>query len=93
MAVDKRTKDSIKPIHLAAYLLDPKTLGLGLTKDEDLEAMNFIHEVGENLCINVMAELANYKARDGFWSKRFTWEDVDSINPVTWWKGICSSKN
>ncbi|XP_053620565.1 uncharacterized protein LOC128681048 [Plodia interpunctella] len=92
-AVDKRTKDCIKPIHLAAYLLDPKTQGLILNDDEDLQAMEFIETMAQTQNINVMTDLANYKARDGFWRKRFLWEKVENITPITWWKGLCSSKN
>ncbi|KAL0849218.1 hypothetical protein ABMA28_013551 [Loxostege sticticalis] len=91
--VEKRSKDCIKPIHLAAYLLDPRAQGLTLNEDEDLEAMHFIEQMAQNLNIDVIVDLANYKARDGFWSKRFLWDRVEDIVPVTWWKGLCSSKN
>lgn len=92
-SVDKRTKDCIKPIHLAAYLLDPKTQGLTLNENEDLEAMEFIEIMAQNHNSDVVIDSANYKARDGFCRKRFIWEKVDDISPVTWWKGLCSSKN
>lgn len=92
-SVEKRTKDCIKPIHLAAYLLDPNTQGLTLNENEDLDAMEFIKILAQNHNFDVVTDLANYKARDGFWRKRFIWEKVEDISPVTWWKGLCSSKN
>lgn len=57
-SVDKRTKDCIKPIHLAAYLLDPKTYGLTLNENEDLEAMEFIEIMAQNHNSDVVIDLA-----------------------------------
>lgn len=90
-AVAKRMDDSIKPFHLAAYLLDPKTQGIELSQEEELEAMNFIHEMATALNVDVIPELADYKAKEGFWRKPFIWKSIEEISALTWWKGICSS--
>lgn len=45
-AAVERRKISIRPIHLAAYLLDPSPQGVELTQIEELQAMEFIHDLG-----------------------------------------------
>ncbi|CAH0406001.1 unnamed protein product [Chilo suppressalis] len=66
---------------------------MALNENEDLAAMGFIEIMAQNDNSDVVTDLANYKARDGFWRKRFIWVQVENISPVTWWKGLCSSKN
>ncbi|KAJ2937164.1 hypothetical protein O0L34_g19379 [Tuta absoluta] len=83
----------VKPIHLAAYLLDPKTQGVELTENEEVDATEFIFDMAQNLNIDVMPNLANYKAKEGLWARRFIWSSIDTISPVVWWKGVCGSKN
>lgn len=62
-SVAERRKISIRLIHLAAYMLDPSAQGVELTQDEEIQAMEFIHDLGQQLSLhNVMAELACYKA-------------------------------
>lgn len=39
----------------------------------------------------VLAELANYRAKSGFFSKHFLWQSVNLITPVAWWKGVCGA--
>ncbi|KAL4706481.1 hypothetical protein ACJJTC_015679 [Scirpophaga incertulas] len=36
--------------------------------------------------------LSDYRAREGLWCKLFVWKNIESINPIVWWKCICSSK-
>lgn len=90
-AVEKRTVETVKSVHYAAYLLDPKTQGIELSQDQEVEAMEFITDMAQTLDIDVMLDLANYKAREGFWGKRFVWIGIEEINPVVWWKGVCGS--
>ena len=82
---------AIEPIHLAAYLLNPASHGIELDPEEDIKAMQYIYELGQHLKINVMKELADYKAKDNFWKNRFIWSQVEETDALSWWKGICSS--
>ncbi|CAG5055508.1 unnamed protein product [Parnassius apollo] len=83
---------AIRPIHLAAYMLDPTTQGLELTQEEELQGMEFIYNLSHHLSLfNVMADLACYKAKENFWARPFLWSSLDSIEPIIWWKGICGS--
>lgn len=91
-AIDKRMQSCIQPIHLAAYMLDPKTQGVELDDEEEVECLEFMHRLGQMFDIDVMPDLANYRAKEGFWGKSFVWENLSDINPLVWWKGICRSR-
>lgn len=91
-AVDSRRNNCIKPIHFAAYMLDPKTQGVELEEDEEVEAMDFLHTFGCRLNLEVMADLANYRAKEGLWGKSFVWSNLQNIDAVIWWKGICKNR-
>ena len=82
---------SIKPIHLAARFLDPNSQGYDLNSNDYLIAMKFIHDMGTNFNINVMVDLANYKAREGIWGNHFIWSCIEDLSPCTWWKSICAT--
>ncbi|XP_053625477.1 uncharacterized protein LOC128683656 [Plodia interpunctella] len=90
-AVDHKIFMCLKPIHLAAHLLDPKAVGRELNESEEMIAFEYINEMSKHLGIDVMPNLANYKSKEGvMWGKSFVW-DVKSMSPVVWWKGICGS--
>jgi hypothetical protein len=91
-AVENRTAMCIKPIHLAAYLLDPANQGAELDQGQESDAIEFIYNMGNELHCDIMPNLAQYRAKEGLWSKNFVWSHVGSMNAVTWWKGICGSK-
>lgn len=91
-AVKMRRNNCVKPIHLAAYMLDPKTQGIELNEDEEISAMDFICEKGRQLNLDVMTDLANYRAREGLWAKTFVWSSLQNMSALTWWKGICKNK-
>ncbi|CAG9792354.1 unnamed protein product [Diatraea saccharalis] len=44
-SVENRAKQCLKPIHYAAYMLDPKSIGVELNQVEDTEAMEFSQKV------------------------------------------------
>ncbi|KAH9639248.1 hypothetical protein HF086_005627 [Spodoptera exigua] len=54
--------------------------------------MDFIHEKGRQLNLEVITDLANYRARESFWAKSFVWASLQNMKPLTWWKGICKNK-
>ncbi|KAF9405654.1 hypothetical protein HW555_013702 [Spodoptera exigua] len=46
----------------------------------------------QRLGLNVVANLASHRAKDGFWNRRrFLWVDINDISAVTRWKGLCGS--
>lgn len=94
----KRKDHVLKPIHLAAYLLDPcfNQSELEVNNVQHITAMQFI----DNLISNhpqfqkhketITLELTNYLGRDDIWSVNFVWESAKKSDCITWWKGICN---
>lgn len=91
---------AVKKIHLAGHLLDPIYKGKFLKNNESIDATEFISNLAEHLQISIpdiMSELAEYRTNGGLWSKNFVWDslkarsDGTKLNPLTWWKGICTS--
>lgn len=89
--VDERIDMCLKPIHFAAAILDPTSQGAELNENQELDAIEYICKVGQNIGVNVMPNLASYRARVNYWSRRFLWENINDISAVNWWKGICAS--
>ncbi|CAG4956500.1 unnamed protein product [Parnassius apollo] len=82
--IEKRVKQCIKPIHYAAYMFDPKSAGIELNQAEETEAMELIYNLAEHCNIDCLADLAKYKAKEGLWSKPFTWKAAEKVNPILW---------
>lgn len=89
--VDQRIRMCLKPIHFAAYLLDPATQGGELDETQEGDAMEFINDMAISIGANVMSNLASYRAREGFFSRRFLWDDTNEVTPTAWWMGLCGS--
>ncbi|CAH2108391.1 unnamed protein product [Euphydryas editha] len=89
--IEKRVKQCLKPIHYAAYMLDPKSVGIELDHMQETEAMEFICSLAEHLNIDCLVDLAQYKGKEGLWGKAFTWKAAEKVSPTLWWKGICGS--
>jgi len=56
----------IKPIHLAATVLEPCDQGTSLTPEEYIDASEFIYNISMTRGLNaniIMSELANYKTK------------------------------
>lgn len=78
-----------------ANLLDPQFKGCDLSPDDESLATekNYnaavkIPDIDED---RVLAELANYIAKEGFFSKTFLWSAVSKLTPLAWWAGLCKS--
>lgn len=95
-ALSARQEFCIGPVHKAANLLDPKYLGKHVTEDDIVDAMQFVTEAATHLhnCMEdeIVADLANYRSKSGLWSKSFIWKSSEKVDPLTWWKGMCSSR-
>lgn len=82
---DSRRSFCQKPIHLAAYLLDPTyhpyvhNKCVNLNDDEYYSATHFISKVADVLSIDntlVFQNLAEYRARSQFWSNELLWSPI-----------------
>ncbi|CAH1736275.1 unnamed protein product [Aphis gossypii] len=91
----KRTDFCTKSIHKAAHLLDPMLKEKNLMPEEEMEGIECISNVArytDNIDeATVLAEFAQYKVKEGLWSKEFVWNTVNKVSATTWWNGLCSS--
>lgn len=92
---EDRKKSSLKAIHFAANLLDPTYHGQSLSKEQHVNAMEFIHNTLDkhpafsNKKEIISTELINYCAKADMWSMEYTWTSVANVDPISWWNGIC----
>ncbi|CAH1102813.1 unnamed protein product [Psylliodes chrysocephalus] len=61
-----------------------------------MDAIEFIIDtaakIGLGLKIGeISGLLAIYRDKEGIWSKRFIWEGMEDINPLTQWRGNCGT--
>lgn len=84
-----------KPVHIAAHLLNPKTMGSDLGNEEHIDIFEFInnfvmnsYDLNDEECLT---ELINFKTKEGLYSKNFIWKIVSKLEPIIWWKTFNSS--
>ena len=96
--INNRRDFCIKPIHGAAYMLDPKcheSHDADLSEEQINSAYVVISAIARHLHLNegkVMASLAKFRAKDGLWSGEGVWASAEHISAATWWKGLCRSE-
>ena len=91
-----RKKQIISPIHLAAYLLDPKFKGKGLTNDEYTAAITKITSRAEILIQGfqsgeAMVQLKDYLNGSGAFGMKLARSNIHKMDPVNWW--ACCFRN
>lgn len=47
-----------------------------------------IPDLDEN---KVLCDLANFQAKENFFSQQFLWQTVDQISSIAWWSGLCKN--
>lgn len=93
--IEERYEFCCKPIHLTANLLDPRFRGEKLTEEEVSLAIDFIsHKAGVlNLDgAKIIANLAQYRTKTGFFSRDTLWMSSIETHPVVWWQGLCTTQ-
>ena len=91
-----RKEFGVSSIHLAANLLDPAAQGSNLKPIEMLDAISFVCDTAKNTGLDVVQvreNLADYRDKQGIWSRQFVWEGVgldeeNRVNPLLWWRGL-----
>ncbi|XP_047035471.1 uncharacterized protein LOC124641447 [Helicoverpa zea] len=90
-----RKEFAVYDVHKIANLLDPRFKGCDLTPEEETIATEQIYNTAVKIADidedTVLTELANYIAKQGFFSKTFLWSSVTKITPIAWWAGLCKS--
>jgi hypothetical protein len=83
------------PSQLAARYLNCKLRKNPLTEEEENEAIDFIIDLGQKLNLNVeklYADIGEYNAKVSLWGKDSLMKAADSMDPTTWWKGLCGRR-
>jgi hypothetical protein len=79
-----RKENCVKPIHLAAVILDPKNQGATLNNDEYLDGCSTIMTIAQ--CdAALLQELSDYKCRKGLWERPLIWQATEDVDPISWW--------
>lgn len=93
----KRKQYVLKPIHFAANILDPAYNGVHLSNNEQVLGTEYIDQKSTDICPNnsvgIMAQLAEYRCKEGFFSNSYVFKSVDKLSPTVWWKGTCFCLN
>ncbi len=95
-SLDKCQKFCVKPIHAAAYMLDPKHAGQRTLSGEQINrAYYVISNLSHHLNLDegkVLASFAKFSAKQGLWKGAGIWSSCQHVSASTWWKGLCSSE-
>jgi hypothetical protein len=92
-SLKKRRDMALKPIHFAANILDPKYNGNSLSQVDQICGSEYIHSLVadmENAVQEIIfKQLAEYRAKEGFFSKPYVKAAANKLDAVVWWKGTC----
>jgi len=92
--VERRVAFSLKPVHLATYVVDPNFCGRGLSDREGVIATDVITKMCEYLRLDegkVIVNLLDFRARANFFSNEALWK-FESVDALTWWRGFCQQQ-
>lgn len=95
-SLDKCQVFCVKPIHAAAYMLDPKHVGQQTLSGEQISsAFYVISNVSHHLNLDegkVLGSFARFSAKQGLWKGAGIWSSCQHVSASIWWKGLCSSE-
>lgn len=94
-AMIKRLHYCTSDAHCAANLLDPRYKGRSLDVVEVQSAISFISDQCVFLDLDkksVLANLAEYRTKTGFFTDKNIWEPASELPPSTWWGAFCAEQ-
>ncbi|XP_042146390.1 uncharacterized protein LOC121835913 [Ixodes scapularis] len=93
--MSKRGKFCLRPIHVAANLLDARYRGRNLDDAQIAGTFDWISKQAEHLSLDIgklLSNLEEYRASTGIWSRAALWESAKHVEPSTWWQGLCTNQ-
>ncbi|XP_010749211.1 uncharacterized protein LOC104935106 [Larimichthys crocea] len=94
--LDRCQEFCVKPIHAAAYMLDPKHVGQQTLSGEQINSAYYvISNLSHHLNLDegkVLGSFARFSAKQGLWKGGGIWSSCQHVSASTWWKGLCSSE-
>ncbi|XP_018541616.1 uncharacterized protein LOC108889572 [Lates calcarifer] len=95
-SLDRCQEFCVKPIHAAAYMLDPKHVGQQTLSGEQINSAYYvISNLSHHLNLDegkVLGSFARFSAKQGLWRGAGIWSSCQHVSASTWWKGLCSSE-
>ncbi|XP_032391867.1 uncharacterized protein LOC116701931 [Etheostoma spectabile] len=95
-SLDRCQEFCVKPIHAAAYMLDPKHAGQQTLSGEQINSAYYvISNLSHHLNLDegkVLGSFARFSAKQGLWKGAGIWSSCQHVSASTWWKGLCSSE-
>ncbi|XP_035039507.2 uncharacterized protein LOC118125214 [Hippoglossus stenolepis] len=95
-SLDRCQEFCVKPIHAAAYMLDPKYVGQQTLSGEQINSAYYvISNLSHHLNLDegkVLGSFARFSAKQGLWKGTGIWSSCQHVSASTWWKGLCSSE-
>lgn len=95
-SLDRCQEFCMKPIHAAAYMLDPKHAGQQTLSGEQINGAYYvISNLSHQLNLDdgkVLGSFARFSAKEGLWKGAGIWSSCQHVSASTWWKGLCSSE-
>lgn len=95
-SIDRCQEMCVKPIHAAAYILDPKHVGQQTLSAEQINSAYYvISSLSHHLNLDegkVLGSYARFSAKEGLWKGAGIWNSCQHVSASTWWKGLCSSE-
>lgn len=95
-SLDRCQEFCVRPIHAAAYLLDPKHVGQETLSGEQINgAYSVMSNLSRHLNLDegkVLGSFARFSAKQGLWKGAGIWSSCQHVSASTWWKGLCSSE-
>ena len=88
--IKKHEDFCLKPIHAAAYMLDPKYAGKRILSGAEINKVYGViptmsHHLVEG---KVLGGLVKYNSKQGLWDGDAIWQSCQRISSATWWKGL-----
>lgn len=91
--IHTRKNICVKPIHLAANLIDPRYKGAHVEDDTPLatefinDYASFIYRNDDEKISKILANIASFKTNSGYYGKSNSiWKPVRFVTPSVWWR-------
>lgn len=94
--INRHREFCVKPIHAAAYMLDPKYVNRQILSGEQINSAYYvISNLSHHLNLEegrVLGSFAKFSTKQGLWKGDGIWDSCRHVSASTWWRGLCSSE-
>ncbi|XP_077485379.1 uncharacterized protein LOC144095562 [Amblyomma americanum] len=93
--ITRREKLCLRPVHIAANLLDARYRGRHLDDAQIADSFEWISQQAGHLSLDIgklFSNVAEYRTSAGTWSRTGVWDSAKHVAPSTWWQGLCTNQ-